>query len=330
MSYFGSPLLPLIACQTSPKIFLDQEAEKNLRKKNVLVIGHKGAAGLYPENTLYGFERALDMDVDGIELDVMTTADGVLCVHHDYCLKPEIARTSDKKWLSNQSTMPIKNLTFKELQAYDVGRLKPHTEYAGKYPDQQAIDGEKIPALRKVIALIKERGRDHVKLWIEIKTSPEQPDMTPSSEMVVKKILKVLHDENFETRALVLSFNWSTLSLVQKMAPQIPTAYLSVTAKWLDNIKLGQTGPSPWMAGINVHDYHGSIPHCIHAAGGKIWCAWFKRLTKKEVQTAHGLGLKVFAWFVDSEPDMQKFFKMDVDGIITNRLDRAKRLMNQA
>jgi len=30
------------------------------------VIGHKGAAGLYPENTLYGFERALDMDVDGI------------------------------------------------------------------------------------------------------------------------------------------------------------------------------------------------------------------------------------------------------------------------
>jgi len=294
-----------------------------------LLIGHRGAAGLYPENTLSGFERVLDLGVDGIELDVMMTADGVLCVHHDYRLKPETARTSDRQWLSSQADIPIKSLTYKELQTYDIGRLKPHTEYAGKYPDQRAIDGERIPAFREVIALLKERGDDHTKLWVEIKISPEQPEMTPPSEIVVKQVLKTLYDESVEDRAFVLSFNWSVLALIKKMAPRMPTAYLSVTAKWLDTIKPGQPGPSPWTGDINLDDYQGSIPHGIHAAGGKIWCAWFKRLTGKEVQTAHSLGLKVFAWFVDSERDMKKFLKMEVDGIITNRPDRAKQILSR-
>ncbi len=231
------------------------KAEKRIPAQKVLLIGHRGAAGLCPENTLSGFERALDLGVDGIELDVMMTADGVLCVHHDYRLKPETARTSEKQWLNSRAEIPIKSLTFKALQTYDVGRLKPHTEYANKYPDQHATDGERIPAFREVIALLKEQGDEQINMWIEIKISPEQPEMTPPSEIVVKQVLKTLHDEDFEDRALLLSFNWSVLALVKKMAPQIPTAYLSVTADWLDNIKPGQPGPSPWTADINLDNY---------------------------------------------------------------------------
>jgi len=298
-----------------------------VKQKKVLVIGHRGASGLYPENTLTGFERTLDIGVDGIELDVLTTADGVLCVHHFYTLKPEIARTPDRKWLDNQSAIPIKSLTFEELQTYDVGRLKPRTKYARKYPDQKAIDGERIPAFRKVIDLLKARGGDHTKLWVEIKTSPEQPGMTPPSEDVVQQVLKIVRDKNFDSRVVLLSFNWNVLAIVKKIAPQISTAYISATAKWLDNIKIGQPGPSPWMAGIDVDDYQGSIPHSINAIGGKIWCAWSESLTRKEVQTAHDLGIKVFVWIVDSERDIRKFLKMDVDGIITNRPDRAKRIL---
>ncbi|MGD8371624.1 MAG: glycerophosphodiester phosphodiesterase family protein [Syntrophobacterales bacterium] len=320
-----SLLLPLISFSKTTL-----RAEKQLPAKKVWVIGHRGAAGLYPENTLYGFERTLEIGVDGIELDILTTADGVLCVHHDFCLKPEIARTSEKKWVDRKSNISIKSKTFEELQTYDVGRLRPHTKYAGKYPDQQPIDGERIPALGEVIALMKQRSLDDTKLWIEIKTSPEQPDMTPPVEVVVKKVLKVIHDENFESRALVLSWDWRTLVLVQKMAPQIQTAHVSGTGKRIDNIKLRQPGPSPWTAGIDVDDYKGSIPHSIQAAGGQIWCAWGRTLTKKQVQTAHELGLKVVVWTIDSKRDMKKFLKMDVDGIITNRPDRAKQLLSQS
>jgi glycerophosphoryl diester phosphodiesterase len=319
-----SLLLPLISI---PKTTL--KAEKNFPAKKVLVIGHRGAAGLYPENTLSGFEQALDIGVDGIELDVLITADGVPCVHHDYRLKPEITRTSDKQWLDKQSNMPIKSKTFEELQTYDVGRLRKYTKYASKYPDQQAIDGERIPALLEVIALMKQRSASNTKLYLEIKTSPEQPNMTPPPKVIVEKILKVLHDENFESRSIVLSFDWRNLALIQEMAPQIPTAHVAATKKRLDNIKRGHPGPSPWTAGIDVDDYKGSIPHSIHAAGGQIWWAWSKNVTKKKVQTAHELGLKVFVWTIDSTRDMKKFLKMDVDGIVTNRPDRAKQLLSQ-
>ena len=300
-----------------------------VKQKKVLVIGHRGASGLYPENTLTGFERTLDIGVDGIELDVVTTADGVLCVHHFYTLKPEITRTPDRKWLDTQSLIPIKSLTFEKLQTYDVGRLKPRTKYARKYPDQNAIDGERIPAFHKVIDLLKERGGNNTQLWVEIKTSPEQPDMTPPSENVVRQVLKIVYDENFDSRVVLLSFNWNVLAFVKKIAPQIPTAYISATAEWLDNIKIAQPGPSSWMGGIDIDDYQGSIPRCIQAAGGKIWCAWSESLTKKEVQTAHDLGIKVFVWVADSERGIRKFLKMDVDGIITNRPDRARQILGQ-
>ena len=92
---------------------------------------------------------------------------------------------------------------------------------------------------------------------------------------------KILYDENFDSRVILLSFNWNVLAFLKKMAPQIPTAYISVTAEWFDNIKIGQPGPSPWMAGIDVDDYQESIPHSINAAGGKIWCAWSESLTRK-------------------------------------------------
>jgi glycerophosphoryl diester phosphodiesterase len=70
-------------------------------KKRIYVIGHRGAAGLAPENTLAAFKRALNLGVHAVELDVLLTSDKELIVHHDYRLKPEIARTPDGAWLKN-------------------------------------------------------------------------------------------------------------------------------------------------------------------------------------------------------------------------------------
>ena len=49
-----------------------------------LIIAHRGASGLFPENTLASFEAAIKLGSDGIELDVHLTSDGVIVVHHDY------------------------------------------------------------------------------------------------------------------------------------------------------------------------------------------------------------------------------------------------------
>jgi glycerophosphoryl diester phosphodiesterase len=91
--------------------------------KKVYMIGHRGAAGLAPENTLAAFARACAMGVDAVELDVLLTSDRRVVVHHDFRLKPEITRTADGEWLNHSARYAIKELRLAELKTFDVGRL---------------------------------------------------------------------------------------------------------------------------------------------------------------------------------------------------------------
>jgi glycerophosphoryl diester phosphodiesterase len=61
--------------------------------------GHRGARGLFPENTLSGFAGALAIGVTTLELDVTLTADGIVVVSHDPRLNPDHTRTGDGAWL---------------------------------------------------------------------------------------------------------------------------------------------------------------------------------------------------------------------------------------
>ena len=108
--------------------------------------GHRGARGLYPENTLPGFRGAAEIGVTTWEMDVGLTADGVLVVHHDRALVPERTRGADGAWLAEPGA-PIKSLTFADLRQVDVGRLLPDSKAAGRWPDQAQLDGVEIPSL---------------------------------------------------------------------------------------------------------------------------------------------------------------------------------------
>ncbi|MCU0594609.1 MAG: glycerophosphodiester phosphodiesterase, partial [Desulfobacterota bacterium] len=144
-----------------------------------LIIGHRGAAGLAPENTLAAFARACELGIDGIELDVLVSADGELVVHHDFRLKPEIARTADGTWIPSASPPAVKDLTLAQLKTYDVGRLQSKTSYAGRYPEQTPVDGERIPSFKEVIQLFKKSCSASTRLFVEIKTSPDEPALSP-------------------------------------------------------------------------------------------------------------------------------------------------------
>ena len=80
----------------------------------MLKIGHRGAKGYEPENTLISFQKALDMQVDGIELDVHLSADGELIVIHD----ETINRTTD-------GSGPVNTLSLRELKQF---RINDHHE----------------------------------------------------------------------------------------------------------------------------------------------------------------------------------------------------------
>jgi len=318
-------LLALAACHATGKTAPQKKAEHSAERLSV--IGHRGAAGLAPENTLSAIRRALEIGVDAIELDVHVSADNVVIVHHDLTLKPEITRTPDGEWLSVWKGLPIKDLTLSKLKSYDVGRLKPYTSYSNRYPHQQPSDGERIPTLQEVISLLKSLNDVKTQLWIEIKTTPEQPKITRSPTTVASAVVQLLREENVSARARILSFDWRSLVHVQRIAPDIPTVYLSHIGSRLNNIKPGEPGPSPWTAGIDVDDFNGSIPRAIRAAGGRYWAPHYRYITPDLVEEAHRLGIRVFVWTADSRHDMVRLLKMGVDGITTNRPDILKAVL---
>ena len=314
-------LLLVSSCQTTGQNTFQTDTAEQMKK--TYMIGHRGAAGLAPENTLAAFSKACEIGVDAVELDVLLTVDGKMVVHHDYTLKPDIARTPDGKWLSRPGPA-IKDLTLAKLKTYDVGRLKPNTRYSRRYPEQQPADGERIPTLGEVISLLKTKCDPATQLWVEIKTNPEKPDLTPTPETVVDAVVPFLRQQDFTGRVRILSFDWRALVRVQKIAPDIPTVYLSLVGRNLNNIKPGQPGASPWMAGIDIDDFSGSIPRAVKAAGGWYWAPYYKHITYNLLKEAHELGLQVFVWTPDSRHDMKRLIKMGVDGIITNRPDILK------
>jgi glycerophosphoryl diester phosphodiesterase len=284
------------------------------------VVGHRGAAGLAPENTLAALKWACELSVGAVELDVYLSADSHIVVHHDYQLKPETTRSSNGDFL-NRPGPAIRELTLTQLKSYDVGRLKPNTRYSRRYPEQQPVDGERIPTLRESMAFLNANCDDATQLWIEIKTNPEKPGRTPSPEMIAGAVVKVVGKQNYTARVRILAFDWRVLDHVQKIAPAIPLVYLTHVGDRLNTIKPGRAGASPWMAGLDIDDFNGSIPRTVKAAGGKHWAPHYSYLTLARLKEAHQLGLKVYVWTVDSRIEMIRLIEMGVDGIITNRPD---------
>lgn len=282
-------------------------------------IGHRGAAGLAPENTLASFRRALELGVDAIELDAQLSADGAVVVHHDFYLNPDTTRTPAGEWLKEKGPA-IRRLSLAELKTFDIGRLKPHTLYARRYPDQVPADGERIPTLSEVIALFKKHSSERTELWIEIKTSPGEEASSPP-EALVDAVIGIAGRENVASRIRLLSFDWRPLVYLQKKAPGIPALYLSRTGGSPDNIQAGRPGASPWTAGIDADDHDGSVPRMIKAAGGRFWGPYYRELTADLLEEARRLRIEVGVWTVDNRSDMLRMIDMKVNGITTNRPD---------
>lgn len=289
--------------------------------RDILVVGHRGAAGLAPENTLAAIATALRWGVDAVELDVQLTRDGELVLYHDLTLMPEITRTGDGEWLDGWSSLALKDLSLAELKSYDVGRIDPDSFYARRYPDQVPSDGETIPTLLEAIELVRFVDQP-VELWVEIKTSPQAPRVSSRPENVAAAVVRLLRREGFTQAVKVLSFDWRALLRVQQLAPELATVFLTNTSARMDTVQAGRSGPSPWTAGLDVDQYQGSLPALVAAAGGRFWAPRHNQVTPEDLAEAHRRGIQVVVWTPDSAADLRRCLRLGVDGIITNRPDR--------
>ncbi len=288
-----------------------------------------------PENTLPAFARALSIGVTTLELDCAITRDEVVVVSHDSTLNPDITRDTAGenagRWI-NCADLPISQFTFDELRRFDVGRIDPASDYAARFPRQQAIDGTRMPKLEDVFALARKAGNHSVRFNIESKISPLYPERTVTPNAFAAALIKVIKNNELTHRTTVQSFDWRTLAVVQREAPEIKTACLTAQQPFMDNI-CARAGASPWNAGLHVSQFGGSVgnpvPRMIHAAGGAIWSPCSADVDAACVQEAQALGLKVVVWTVNSGSEMRRMLTLGVDGVISDYPDVLRRVAGE-
>ena len=290
--------------------------------------GHRGARGLMPENTLASFAHALSIGVNTIELDVGVSKDNVILVTHNPRLDSATTRDNEGNWLTDTGPA-IRSLTLNQIKSYDVGRLNPNTRYAKRYPEQVAVDGQRIPTLEEVLIMIKRSGNTHVRLNIETKLQPTEPELFLPPESFVSVLFNVIREQGFMERITIQSFDWRTLQETQRQFPGVRTSYLSVNQSWHNNIQSGVPGPSPWTAGFDIDTFDGGVPEMIKTAGGNTWSPYFREVSAAKIQQAHDLGLQVKVWTVNEEDTMEAMISMGVDGIITDYPDRLNKVLDK-
>ena len=198
-----------------------------------------------------------------------------------------------------------------------------------RYIEQRQVDGLRYARLADLFAMVKTLKNDKVRFNIETKISPFERDLTPSPEVFVDALLKVIDEHGVQSRVTLQSFDWRTLKIAQQKAPRIPTVYLSAQQKFLDNINASSREGSAWTAGLNAQDFGGSVARMVKAAGGAIWSPYFGDVDQAKVKDAQALGLKVVVWTVNELQDIEQMLDWKVDGIITDYPDRARTIMDR-
>jgi glycerophosphoryl diester phosphodiesterase len=289
------------------------------------VQGHRGARGHAPENTIAAFKRALDLRVTTIETDVGVTQDGVAVIAHDRRLNPALTRDKDGRWLQ-QPGPALRSLTFDQLRAYDVGRLDPASSYAKQWTQQRAVDGERIPALAELFALVRESGKP-VRLNLETKLSPLAPEETIDPAGFARRVVDEVRSAGLAARTTIQSFDWRTLAEVKRIAPEIRTACLTTEGGNGDTVKADASGSSPWHAGLSLVQA-GSLPKLIREAKCEIWSPFWRNVTRERIGEAHALGLAVIPWTVNEPADIEALIDAGVDGLISDYPERVMRALS--
>lgn len=286
-------------------------------------LGHRGARGLVPENTLPGFERALIIGVTTLELDVVLTADGVPLVLHDRRLPADRVRDPAGRWLEAEGPAVIA-LDLETLQGYDVGCARPGGRTAKSFPSQACLEAVPPPTLAAVLALGEARSGGRIRYSIETKLVPDDPQASADPEALAAAVVEAVRAAAVEPRTTIQSFDWRSLKAVQALAPELPTVHLTAERSWLDNLQRGRPGASPWLAGFDADDFPGATPALVAAAGGAVWSPYYQDLRPELIEAAQALDLRVVAWTVNDPAVMAQLIDDGVDGIVTDYPDKLR------
>jgi len=266
--------------------------------------GHRGARGLFPENSLLGFEKALEIpEVSTLELDLCVTADDQLIVSHEPWLNEQICTINDS--LSGGIAYNLYKMTYDSIQQFDCGS-KEHPDF----PEQQFAFANK-PLLKELFAMIDDKGLRRPNFNIEIKSRRKgdyiyHPGPKKFADLVVvalNELNEAYPEADLLNNVSIQSFDLRILREVRKTA--LPVRLGLITDKTADPAK--EMDALGFPVDIYSPSYELVTPELIS------WC--------------HFRQIAVIPWTINDVSEMQKLVDMGVDGIISDYPNKFKALV---
>lgn len=249
-----------------------------------LIIAHRGASALAPENTLAAFSRALEDGADGVELDVWLARDGVPVVIHDASLR----RTGLCEGI-------VSAMTSKELCRTGVGHW---FNLANPRLARKEYSREVVPSLDQVFKLFKaQHTTNRAVTYVELKTDNGSDDRAALSTSVVNLI--VHHD--LQSKVVVVSFNLKAITQVKTIDSSVRTGALFEPRRNAARIMSGRR----------------LIAAAIESGADEIL---LHRLiaTRRLVGLAAEKDLRSVVWTVDDPKWLDRAERLGIDALITN------------
>jgi glycerophosphoryl diester phosphodiesterase len=304
---------------------------------------HRGGVALTVENTLPAFAKALELGVSTLELDVQITEDGHAVLTHDRdpnpakCVDTAPAFAGDPEFPYVPGATYIKDLTLAQVRTIDCGSLAQP-----QFPGQEVHPGEPMPLLSEVLDLVNDYRAHQVTLNIETKVEAGAPWQTAPREEFVQAVVRDVRAARLLDQVTIQSFDWGALMRVREVEPRLPIVALSNGQQFL---QAGREGASPWLGGLDVDDFPGSLQQKFVAAaasfgadavspvhgdpqnGGVGDTGYVPFTTQELVDAAHRAGMTVIPWTIDDRATIEALMDLGVDGIITDRPDVLRAIM---
>lgn len=263
-------------------------------KKHVDIQGHRGCRGLLPENSLPAFEKAIDLGVHTLELDIAITKDEKVVVSHEPFMSRTICYDPEGNNIPEEMDMAYNlfEMTHDEIKQFDCG-----SKFHSKFSKQEKLKTYK-PLLSEVFELVKAKS-SKVKFNIEIKSKPRYYGIyTPQPKDYVKTVIDEIIDHKMFEFVNLQSFDLNILEEIKKQSPNMPVALLIDEDESIST-KLSQLSYKP-----------------------EIISPYFKLLSQEESQKFQSEGYLIIPWTVNESEDMKTMLNWEVDGIITDYPDR--------
>lgn len=260
--------------------------------------GHRGARGLFPENSIEGFIAAVELQVNTLEMDVVISKDNQVVVSHEPWISSKIC------WgLNDKPVKPGKELNIYQLEYSDVTNFNCGSEPHPDFPLQAKMSTFK-PLLSEVVTEVESSVAalelDTVKYNIEIKSTPEGDGVYhPKPQEFAQLVYDQIVASGIKDRTIIQAFDVRALQAMKQIDSSIPVALLIYETQGFEN-DLESLGFTP-----------------------DIYSPYFKLVDEALVSSCKQNGIKLIPWTVNEEEDMVELLELGVDGLITDYPDVA-------